>query len=475
MRTFGLSIAGPGIQVTGNQLKNKLVREMLSRWINGRAETAEEQKQLVLTSTEKWLKDVYLDKEGISKQVSSIMNSVISESQWKEVLASARTLFSQASIDLSKVQNYFDLALGPIHHRKENSHVSSEFCAKLDQAVSNQATQTGDLLATDIQESINQERLDLSVPLASVEMCSDRLHLVRDEYDEQLTKLNQRILNLEAELVTYLSKNKNASSGSFLDEWQVKYANERHAELACRYAKEFCRVARNCLRSPKKLIEGLVSQVRSVSKKFEDADEINDRTAFSDDIDMGELMAMYLEKTMDDCIQRTELQIHENLIIERGGFLNALNETTVIRTSLPLELRYASGRVLADTYRKLSIDQVILEHDLSPDQLTSWLNCQMNHARPNVSECGGGTRVMIGLPVHSSDSKIPDIIQEQFEVKPTSVAGTSGDFVICFEGEDVSLANVAFRLMEQRPDAEDLSKRIQTRNDIDWSSLGDLF
>ena len=99
----------------------------------------------------------------------------------------------------------------------------------------------------------------------------------------------------------------------------------------------------------------------------------------------------------------------------------------------------------------------------------------MNAARPVVSECGGGVRIMVGLPVLSTDSLLPQVIEKEFDVKPTAVSGTSGDFVICFEGEDVSLANVAFRLMEQRPDAEELCKRIQTRNDIDWSSLSDLF
>ena len=46
--------------------------------------------------------------------------------------------------------------------------------------------------------------------------------------------------------------------------------------------------------------------------------------------------------------------------------------------------------------------------------------------------------------------------------------------MICFEGEEIALANVAFRLLEARPDAIELVKRIHTRNDVEWSTLDDL-
>ena len=74
----------------------------------------------------------------------------------------------------------------------------------------------------------------------------------------------------------------------------------------------------------------------------------------------------------------------------------------------------------------------------------------------------------------SSKSLIPKLLEKQFSVKGCTINGTQGNFVLCFEGEDISLANVAYRLLEARPDAIELVKRIQTRNDIEWTTLDDL-
>ena len=65
-------------------------------------------------------------------------------------------------------------------------------------------------------------------------------------------------------------------------------------------------------------------------------------------------------------------------------------------------------------------------------------------------------------------------MEHHFHMKQKAINGTYGNFVICFECEDVSLASVAFRLLEDRPDAVELVKRLHTRNDIQWSTLADL-
>ena len=66
------------------------------------------------------------------------------------------------------------------------------------------------------------------------------------------------------------------------------------------------------------------------------------------------------------------------------------------------------------------------------------------------------------------------MLAKQFDLDARVIRGTDGSFAFCFEGEEVGLANVAFRLLQEQPDALELVKRIQSRSDVQWTTLDDL-
>ena len=138
------------------------------------------------------------------------------------------------------------------------------------------------------------------------------------------------------------------------------------------------------------------------------------------------------------------------------------------------EVSKQAQRVLADAYKKLSLDQVLAENSVPPEQLAKWLNDQMRRASPNVNDCGGGTRLLIGIPSLSEDNSLETTLSKQFELQACTIRGTDGSFTFCFEGEGVGLANVAYRLLQERPDVLELVKRIPTRCDVECKSLNDL-
>jgi len=60
----------------------------------------------------------------------------------------------------------------------------------------------------------------------------------------------------------------------------------------------------------------------------------------------------------------------------------------------------------------------------------------------------------------SEDNSVETMLAKQFELQACKIRGTDGCFTFCFEGEGVGLANVAYRLLQERPDALELVKRI---------------
>ena len=78
------------------------------------------------------------------------------------------------------------------------------------------------------------------------------------------------------------------------------------------------------------------------------------------------------------------------------------------------------------------------------------------------------------MPSLSEDNSLETVLAKQFELEACTIRGTDGSFAFCLEGEGIGLANVAFRLLQERPDVLELVKRIQTRSDIEWKTLDDL-
>ncbi len=181
-----------------------------------------------------------------------------------------------------------------------------------------------------------------------------------------------------------------------------------------------------------------------------------------------------IESEIEEHVSKTEIQIFESLVKELGGYQELLDDATCLQHRLPGEIRTAAQRILADAYKKISLEEVIAKNGIGPEQMIKWLNEKIRAARPVVDDCGGSSRLMLGVPALSQSTALPEILKKHFSLNATSINGTRGSFVFCFETEDVSLANVAYRLLQARPDAVELVKRIQTRNDVEWSSLNDL-
>ena len=240
-----------------------------------------------------------------------------------------------------------------------------------------------------------------------------------------------------------------------------------------RHAKVYYRVIANTIQAPHLMMRRFQEQLENVAEQFDAIDQIQEPETTAE-FSMDRLLSDSVEQEIEQHILKTEIQVYESLVKERGGYLDMLSEPSVVQNMLPVEIRLAAQRVLADAYKKVSLEDVIAKNNVGPEQLVKWLSERIREARPQVDDCGGASRLMIGLPALSGDSILPEIMEKQFNVKSCTIKGTQGNFVICFEGEDIALANVAFRLLEARPDAIELVKRIHTRNDVQWTTLDDL-
>jgi hypothetical protein len=166
--------------------------------------------------------------------------------------------------------------------------------------------------------------------------------------------------------------------------------------------------------------------------------------------------------------------VYYGLVAPEGGFQHVLTDYSILRYNLPSQLRTAAQQAICSVNESLSMEELIRENDVAPEQVIQWVNSLSNEAKPLVNDCGGRMRMLVGLPTNSEESQIPKMIESKCRLKNAAVNGTDGKLAICFEAEDLSLAAVAFRLLMKRPDAVELVKRIHSRDDVDWTTLDDL-
>ena len=467
LRSFGLSVSGPGNQELGALAVNRLSRGLLSQWIFGKEENEEKTNEIVT----KLLSDYNLSYESIFASIHAEMDKFIDEETIKTACEAMKSIARASGKNVGlEISHKMDEVFGSTFSRRDQGDVNDPIsCLELENFIGHEAIKGGDELSVELINLSDNESLDLSLINKCVKHSQDLLGqwslnlgtLIKQEEDFMQQTL--------AAVSQVSGRNKPSSNDSLLTD----YFDRRKNEFLLRFTKEFTRVIQRSLNSAIIISNKFKTHLQLVASQFPKETTLPEIES-EDGFNMDYLMNQSVHANLEQQIERTEIQVYESLIRDRGGYLESLNESSVWQHRLPAEIRESAQRVLADAYQKLCLDDIIVNSKVKPEQLIRWLNDKMAAARPEINNCGGAMRLMLGLPTFSQSSHVDELVESHFHMKHKSINGTYGNFVLTFECEDVSLASVAFRLLEDRPDAIDLVKRIHTRSDIEWSSLSDL-
>lgn len=471
LRTFGLSHSGPGRLSGTAVMVNRVGRGLVRRWLNGNPNVEFDPNSPVDAA----LQEFDLAKEPVIDRLTTRANEILDDSFQSIVDGAKEIAVSPSKGRLSNMIAYLDGALGCPPSRRDTSHVDPEVCVEMEEAVGSDADLAGGKLSNHLMGMMDGSEMNLHNLQMAVSCCISKLEMLCEDMGRSSTQFETKSAQLmqameEFSMEKVLAKaDERARYEALFDE----YCQMRFQEFVARFSRTFYRVVTKSMEVAKGMLVRCQSQVEMIASEFEGEDEMD--TADADgSFSFDSMLSESVTQEIYQHISKTEIQVYESTIKERGGYLKLLNEPGVWQNQVPGQIRKSAQRVLADAYKKISLDEVISANAVEPERFAIWLNEKMLDSRPLVDDCGGATRLLIGLPSLSSKSVIPDLMEKQFSVKGCSINGTQGDFVLCLEGEDISLANVAYRLLEARPDAIELVKRIQTRNDIEWNTLDDL-
>ena len=472
LRTCGLSVSGPGNMETGIRSTDRLGLALIRQWIFGDPTTETDAKPFVseLLSGNRLTENTCF--EDISGEIYELLEGTpesVSNDAAEQVLRNPEHV-------CENLIAYVDGIFGCQPGRQDEDYQDPEICCQLYERLEQKAAVAGEQLCGSILSLLQRPQFELSTVNAAREECqrqftrmSGKMEAIAVEGERASTDLLSMLRQLPP-----INKNRPEAARDQITEIASRYVDLRFQEFTAGICAKFYRNCQATLAVIDEQVSQFRRQLEMISEEFSSGEGLPIDIA-GEQFSMDRLLAASIEKGLQANIVKTESLVYQTLIVERGGYLEAMASQGCWYHRLPGAIRSAAKQVLADAYKKLSLEKVIVKNNVRLEQLVKWLNEKIKQARPVIDDCGGASRILIGMPLLSTDeSTLPDLMKAQFSVPTVPINGTLGNVVICFEGEDVSLASVAYRLLEARPDAIELVQRLHTRNDIEWTTLNDL-
>jgi hypothetical protein len=375
-------------------------------------------------------------------------------------------------LSFAELEQFFDQIFGLPHWRRDESRNSfTPLCDAAEIEIGTECQLVGDRLSTAILELLNGKSVSFNRILDVTKTCYQTISLEHESVMTGLHSFGNRLVELRSELVEILKKTTGQRRLAQVLGLIRTYEKIRFQEFALRACNERYKVLKGCLTSTESIVKKFRLQMLAVQDSFVETKQDKRSARYSPTIQQ------MLVDSVDDNRGQLVAEV-ERLVLDAIGdesdFLEILSDSINWQKTLPEIIRKAAQSVLSNAFKKISIDSVISKNNIQPAALKSWLNEQLTEATPFVTDCGGSATLLLGQPRLASKSVLPQIIADCFDVSLKEISGTTGDFVMCFEAERILLANLAFSILKDAPEATEIAKRVASRDDIDWTSLDDL-
>ena len=466
LRTFGVATSKAGDISMQRLLIDQLCKKLIQRW-SGLDESG---KEGAIEVAKGILSQLEVDEAGIEKKVRGEILSSRVESR-EELLA----LANKHAGSQEELRAMFDDVYGPSEGYECPESYELRLRKSMDQFLNTDPIAGMLTISKACYAMLNLEFLALGSIEATVEHLSQTMRQWLVNVEKELAEGRASINStMDAIAACQTPEAMETPPQESMPELLARLCAQREDDFAKRIACEYIQIIVNDLQPVNTVIEQLKTNLDMITTDF-----TNRSTSFEGEngdalFDPQQLMLAQLESKLEAMSEQIERQVYYGLVAPEGGFQHVLTDYSILRYNLPSQLRTAAQQAICSVNESLSMEELIRENDVAPEQVIQWVNSLSNEAKPLVNDCGGRMRMLVGLPTNSEESQIPKMIESKCRLKNAAVNGTDGKLAICFEAEDLSLAAVAFRLLMKRPDAVELVKRIHSRDDVDWTTLDDL-
>ena len=172
--------------------------------------------------------------------------------------------------------------------------------------------------------------------------------------------------------------------------------------------------------------------------------------------------------------ERLDQQLQASVLKDAGGLRSCLARAATRATSCPATIRAIARTTVINLMKTMDVADLMFSRGQQVDNDATTLAESLASANPRLMRCGGAKRLLVMLPNGSTNVQPLKILHEQMNETPSVAQNSDGDFILCYEVEQISLTQVAVTIIDGRQDYAEFANRFHTRTDVDWSTLPDI-
>jgi hypothetical protein len=220
----------------------------------------------------------------------------------------------------------------------------------------------------------------------------------------------------------------------------------------------------------------LEREIRHLADHF-DTSRTFDSLVGDDDLGADHLLESVghvLVDGVNELTRRLDQQLQATVLKEAGGLRKLLGQGGDTRNKLPATIRASARTTVINLMKTMDMADLVFSHGQQTDSDTATLAESISSAQPRLLRCGGAKRLLVMLPNGSTNVRPLKILHEQMNETPSVAQNNDGDFILCYEVEQISLTQVAVTVIDGRQDFAEFASRFHTRTDVEWSTLPDI-
>ena len=469
LRSFGIGTSGLGEPVHGSRVVEEISQGVIDHWLKGPDDSFDSD-QFVKTLVD----ELHLEFQQVQQRVTS---TIVDTPDWQTIsenIENARKLhLSGDPGDFPGMTRFFDELYGKAGLEQRGDADSTTFSFALEPQIVEIGQQVGDEICDRIFKFISGNEINFAVVDAAFDSWTgfvDRQLLETNRFNKDLGRQFDE-LRCHFDHSADDQTETDATSVEFVIE---QYSTLRLQEFASRNSHHLYRIVKGRLALAEETIQDLKLQLESIAQQFHPP--IPDQRSHKS-YDVGILMLDRIRDRYESMVGLAQRIAVEKIAMENphcDGFMETMQNSVALQTQLPATIRSVARSVMWRELKQLCIDELLSTKRVTEQDTKQWLGDLLNTAAPFVTDCGGASTLLLAHPRHSRPSRLPEFIHNTFDTKALGFPATCGSVVACFEVEGILLANFAFTILKDAPEATELAKRIHTRDDIKWTSLKDL-
>jgi len=468
LRTFGIKSCGPCERNGLFAKSNQLIVDLLSRWQAGKPDSSHhdsEQGSSSLVDQTIALNELF---ERLHTQLVGEINPQFCDSLQLE----SKALLSTSENIATDLERLYENVVGLPKFKREVGYESTSLEKRFETIIHEISEQDANRLATYLTSSMQGESLNLKQVSDQLNQFAANQEGMADEIEATTAKCGTDAQLLLDRLRQITSSTKPKQAALVADSIFREYQELQFKAFLLRYCNSYSNATKALIDKLKASVDRSRQQLIGIQERFTEPFNIAPQ---EDQFSFANLVNEHFAKSNSVNLEELEKRLFAKTIEPAGGYMVALEDPRMVQRVLPNDLELIATDLIAKTLSSISIDKVIVEKQLPPEQVIQFVNEQLNQAMPRLQNCGGAIRLLISTPRFGGPSFIQNLAARQIGTEATSLCGTHGDLIFCFEGEGVSLAAVAKHLTKGKSRALELSQKVHCRNDVEWSKLDDLF